>query len=172
MGILDVFRYRQYPEEVRDALSFLDKNFNYVLRLGWIAPKLVNAASHQDAGEAIREFRQLRRWENWEQLSASVGRLCSKLERAMPLLDASSRRQLQNRMQELRSLKAMVLMESAEKLKPLLLNVDKDAIDWEKVHALAKTIQEHLAAIIAVEQTLKSMVTERSSTAQQPALAR
>lgn len=169
--ITDRFRYKGMPEPVRHTLLILDHEWRYFLRLHDIATRLEKGASHEDRGKAVREFRQLRRFENWEQLFASTGKLHSKLREVLPLLDASSRRQLQNHMQELKALEGSIFRETAEQLKPLL-SVNEELIDWKGVHALAKKIQTQLAAIVAVQQTLKSIVKARSSVARQPAFAR
>ena len=169
--ITNQFKYRDKPKPVRHALLTLDHKWMYFLRLHDIATKLERGASHEDRKKATREFRQLRRFENREQLFASTGKLDSKIRDVLPLLDASSRRQLQKHMQELKALEGSVLRETAEQLKPLL-EVNEESIDWKSVHDLAIKIRTQLAAIVAVEQTLKSIVKERSSTALQPALAR
>ncbi len=171
MSVLDLWKYRNYPREVKDALSFLDKEFRYFLRLDYIASILSNATSHHNAERAIREFKQLRRMENFQQLFASIGSLEHRLGKVFPLLDTGSRRQLQSHMQDLKALNAQVLKETAEELKPLL-GVDKELIDWTRVHALTLKIKKHLAALVAVDNTLRSIVTERPSMVPQPAYAR
>ncbi len=164
--MVERFNYNEHLEEARSALEVLNKELGYFLRLGDIAPKLARAASHHDAGDAIKEFKQLRRFESREQFFASTRKLCSKLKGVLPLLDGNSRSQLESRIEELKVLEGMVLVETAEQLKPLL-GVNEWLIDWGRVNGLASVIEKQIAGIIAVEQTLKSILEKYAKEAEQ-----
>ena len=169
--VTDRFKYRDKPEPVRQALLTLEHKWRFFLRLYYISTKLESGASHENRMKAVREFKELRRLEYSEQMWASIGELDRKLSYAKPSMDPSSWRQLQRHMQKFKALERMILKETAEQLKPLLM-VKPELIDWKSVDYLAKKIEEQLAALVAVDETLKGIVKEHSSTAQQPAYAR
>lgn len=157
--------YNLHLEEARSALKVLNEELGYFLRIGNIAQKLARAASHHDAGDAIKEFKQLKEFESLEQFFASTRKLCGKLNGVLPLLDGNSRSQLETNMQELKALEDRILVETAKKLKSLLRV--KWLINWKKVNVLASQIEKQIADIIAVEQTLKSILEKYAKEAEQ-----
>ena len=147
------------PEEAKEVLRILNKEFKYFVRLFAIARDLrASAGNPKKRKKAKADFKELGKFEDWEQLNSPVEKLKNAAGKLMSIIHPSVRRNVQTCLKQMEVFEAQTLFDTSEKLGPEIEGKKQGEIDWQKVAVITDKIIEHLQALVAVDTELREIV--------------
>ncbi len=149
---------REFVQAAEKELKVLKDESGYLSLIGKIASKLEKAASHQHLADALEDFEQFKKFHGGNKGFSSVIRLWNVFLKLLPHVEENEKKLVETCMERLVALEQMISLEIDKDLRNLLefevKMPDSGIINWDKVKELAIKIQEQVAGIKDIEQTL------------------